>query len=151
MIHLLHRSQILPISTEESWTFFSDPKNLAAITPDLMNFKITGGAERSIYPGQIVSYTVRPFAGMKMNWVTEITHVKEKKYFVDEQRFGPYSFWHHKHFFNPVRNGIEIEDIIHYKLPYGTFGNLFHSIIAKQLKEIFDYRKEKLNEIFGKL
>lgn len=150
MIHTLKSKQILPISIDEAWAFLSDPKNLKTITPDYMSFDILSGADRPMYPGQIIQYIVTPILGIKTNWVTEITHVADKQFFVDEQRFGPYALWHHKHFIRAVEGGVEMEDIVDYKLPFGWFGNLFHGLIVKpKLKEIFNYREQKLKELFG--
>ena len=116
-----------------------------------MGFNILSGADRPMFPGQIIQYIVTPILGIKTKWVTEITHVKDKNYFVDEQRFGPYALWHHKHFIRAINGGIEMEDIIDYKLPLGWLGQIAHPIIvAPKLKEIFDYRQKKLIEIFGK-
>lgn len=142
--------QKLPISVEEAWDFLSDPKNLKTITPDYMGFEIVSGADRSMYPGQIIQYIVTPVLCIKTKWVTEITHVKEGKYFVDEQRFGPYALWHHKHFIKPIEGGIEMEDIIDYKIPFGILGQCVHPLLVKpKLKEIFEYREQKLIELFG--
>lgn len=135
---------------EEAWEFLSEPRNLKTITPDYMGFNILSGADRPMYPGQIIQYIVTPVLGIKTKWVTEITHVKEGSYFVDEQRFGPYSLWHHKHFIKEVEGGVEMEDIIDYKVPLGFLGRLFHPILVKpKLEEIFNYRTQKLNELFG--
>ena len=135
---------------EKAWEFFSDPRNLKAITPDYMGFKILKGEAPKMYAGQIIQYIVTPLLNIPVKWVTEITHVKEGEYFVDEQRFGPYALWHHKHFIRPVKNGIEMEDIIDYKIPLGILGQMVHPIIVKpKLKEIFDYRQKKLVELFG--
>ena len=142
--------QKLPISVEEAWDFLSDPKNLKTITPDYMGFEIVSGADSSMYPGQIIQYIVTPVLGIKTKWVTEITNVKEGKYFVDEQRFGPYALWHHKHFIKPIEGGIEMEDIIDYKIPFGILGQCVHPFLVKpKLKEIFEYREQKLIELFG--
>ncbi|GAA4324521.1 SRPBCC family protein [Pontixanthobacter gangjinensis] len=149
-IYRLQSQQKLPMSVEEAWQFLSDPKNLKTITPDYMGFEILSGEDRPMFPGQIIQYIVTPVAGIKTKWVTEITHVKEGEYFVDEQRFGPYSLWHHKHFIKPIPGGVEMEDIIDYKLPLGILGQLAHPILVKpKLNEIFDYRKNKLIELFG--
>jgi ligand-binding SRPBCC domain-containing protein len=103
-----------------------------------------------MFPGQIIQYIVTPVLGIKTNWVTEITHVIDQQYFVDEQRFGPYALWHHKHFLKEVPGGVEMEDIIDYKVPFGLLGRLVHPILVKpKLSEIFDYRKIKLEELFG--
>jgi len=150
MVHTLRTKQTLPITIDQAWEFLSSPKNLKTITPDYMSFDIISGADRDMYPGQIIQYIVTPILGIKTRWVTEITHVVERQYFVDEQRFGPYALWHHKHFIKAVAGGVEMEDIIDYKLPFGWFGNLFHGLIVKpKLKEIFNYREKKLKELFG--
>ncbi|MCK7591258.1 SRPBCC family protein [Subsaxibacter sp. CAU 1640] len=149
-IYRLQRFQRLPISVEQAWEFFSNPKNLKTITPDYMGFDILSGADRPMFAGQIIQYIVTPILGIKTKWVTEITHVVPKSYFVDEQRFGPYALWHHKHFIKEIEGGIEMEDIIDYKLPFGLLGRLVHLFLVKpKLEEIFNYRKEKLEELFG--
>ncbi|MCH4823297.1 SRPBCC family protein [Gramella lutea] len=149
-IYTLRSVQKLPIGPEEAWNFLSVPANLKTITPDYMGFEILSGADRPMYSGQIIQYIVTPVAGIKTKWVTEITHVKEGEYFVDEQRFGPYALWHHKHFIKPIKGGVEMEDIIDYKLPFGIIGQMAHPFLVKpKLKEIFDYRKKKLTDLFG--
>ena len=149
-IYTLHKKQNLPITMEEAWDFISNPANLKTITPDYMGFEILSGADRTMYPGQIIQYIVTPLLGLKTKWVTEITHVAEKQYFVDEQRFGPYALWHHKHFIKEIANGVEMEDIIDYKVPFGWLGQLVHPFLVKtKLEEIFSYRKQKLEELFG--
>ena len=149
-LYNLHKKQNLPITVEEAWMFLSSPKNLKTITPDYMGFNILSGADREMFAGQIIQYIVTPVIGIKTKWVTEITHVNQGHYFVDEQRFGPYALWHHKHFIRPIKGGIEMEDIIDYKLPLGWIGQLAHPILVKpKLKEIFDYRQQKLIELFG--
>jgi len=144
--------QNLPISLNEAWDFLSDPKNLKMITPEYIGFIIESGADRPMFPGQIIQYIVTPVMGIKTKWVTEITHVHDKQYFVDEQRFGPYALWHHKHFIKEIPGGVEMEDIIDYKIPMGWLGQLVHPIIVKpKLDEIFEYRRKKLIELFGEL
>jgi len=149
-IYTLHTKQNLPISLEEAWAFLSDPKNLKTITPDYMGFKTLSGDDRTMFPGQIIQYIVTPVLGIPMKWVTEITHVENLKYFVDEQRFGPYALWHHKHFLKAIPGGVEMEDIVDYKVPMGILGQVVHTIlVAPKLKEIFEYRRTKLIELFG--
>ena len=150
-IYRLHKKQNLPITIEQAWDFLSSPKNLKTITPDYMGFNILSGADRPMFPGQIIQYIVTPVLGIKTKWVTEITHVRDKEYFVDEQRFGPYALWHHKHFIKEIEGGVEMEDIIDYKVPMGILGQLVHPILVKpKLEEIFSYRTKKLEELFGK-
>ncbi len=149
-IYTLHTKQNLPISLEEAWEFLSNPRNLKTITPEYMSFDILSGADRKMFPGQIIQYIVTPILGIKTKWVTEITHVVENEYFVDEQRFGPYALWHHKHFLKEIPNGVEMEDIVDYKVPFGILGQLVHPFLVKpKLDEIFEYRQKKLIELFG--
>ncbi|RDY61778.1 SRPBCC family protein [Flagellimonas nanhaiensis] len=149
-LYQLRSKQILPISKEEAWGFLSDPRNLKTITPEHMGFHILSGSEKSMFPGQIIQYKVSPFPLVTTRWVTEITHVKEGEYFVDEQRFGPYALWHHKHFLKETEQGVEMQDIIDYKIPFGIIGQWMHPILVKkQLKKIFKYREQKLMELFG--
>lgn len=117
-----------------------------------MGFKILSNEEdiEHMYPGQLIEYYVSPLIGIKMHWVTEITHVKEMNYFVDEQRFGPYSFWHHQHFLKEVSNGVEMTDILHYQLPFGFIGKIVDQLFVKnKVSHIFNYRYAKLEELFG--
>ncbi len=151
-IYTLKTVQRLPISVQEAWDFLSDPANLKVITPPYMGFDIISGGDRAMYPGQIIQYIVTPVAGIKTKWVTEITHVKEGEYFVDEQRFGPYALWHHKHFIKEIENGVEMEDIVDYKLPLGILGQMAHPlVVGPKLKEIFEFRRKKLYELFGEM
>ncbi|MFC4097843.1 SRPBCC family protein [Euzebyella saccharophila] len=149
-LYQLYSKQDLPISKGQAWEFLSDPKNLKVITPDHMGFHILSGADRPMFQGQIIQYKVSPFPAVNTRWVTEITHVKEGEYFVDEQRFGPYALWHHKHFIKEIEGGVEMEDIIDYKLPMGILGQLAHPLLVKkQLRQIFSFREQKLIELFG--
>ena len=149
-IYTLHKKQQLPISLETAWEFLSNPKNLKVITPDYMSFNIVSTIDRPLYTGQIIQYIVTPLLGIKTKWVSEITHIEEKKYFVDEQMYGPYALWHHKHFVKEIEGGVEMEDIIDYKVPFGVFGQIVHPFIVKpKLEEIFNYRQQKLEELFG--
>ena len=136
---------------QKAWDFLSDPKNLKTITPDYMGFDIRSGADRKMFPGQIIQYILTPIFGIPFRWVTEITHVEKGHYFVDEQRFGPYTFWHHKHFIKEIPNGVQMTDIVDYKLPLGFLGRFAHWLfVKKKVKSIFDYREQKLESIFGK-
>ena len=151
-IYTLQKKQQLPISLDKAWEFLSNPKNLAIITPDYMSFEIISKIDRPLYTGQIIQYIVTPLLGIKTKWVSEITHIEEKKYFVDEQMYGPYTLWHHKHFVKEIEGGVELEDIIDYKVPLGILGQLVHPFLVKpKLEEIFNYRQEKLVAFFGEI
>jgi len=148
----LKYSQKLPLSLNQAWDFLSSPNNLELITPKNMDFRITDWDQKKAYPGQIIQYTVKPMFGLKLNWVTEITQVRNKEFFIDEQRFGPYSFWHHKHFLKEVDGGVLMEDVIHYKIPFGPLGYILNFLfINSKLNSIFKYREEELTKIFGKI
>ncbi|MBK9248226.1 MAG: SRPBCC family protein [Ignavibacteria bacterium] len=151
MLHTLHRIQRAPLSIEKAWDFLSSPQNLKVITPEYMGFHILSDSlPEKMYAGLIIPYIVRPVMKLPIQWVTEITHVHEPHYFVDEQRFGPYAFWHHKHFLREIDGGVEMEDLIHYKLPFGVLGRIVNAVmVKKQLTEIFDYRYKKIEEMFG--
>ncbi|MEM9076488.1 MAG: SRPBCC family protein [Bacteroidota bacterium] len=151
-LYQLRSKQVLPISKQEAWDFLSSPSNLKVITPEHMGFHILDGADQPMFAGQIIQYIVKPFPFYSVKWVTEITHVDQGNYFVDEQRFGPYALWHHKHFLKEIENGVEMLDVVDYKLPFGILGQLMHPILVKkQLHKIFTYREEKLTELFGKM
>ena len=152
-VYSLKRVQKLPVDIDTAWDFFSKPGNLNAITPKNLGFKIASvyNAEE-MYAGQIIEYTVKPLLGIPLYWMTEITHVKDKIYFVDEQRFGPYSLWHHQHHFKQINNGIEMTDLVHYKIPFWFIGDVANVLFVKdQLKTIFEFRYKAVEEKFGKL
>ena len=143
-------TQFIPLSLEEVWDFFSRPENLNAITPDDMQFEILSDIEGvEMYQGMLIQYKVSPIPGIKMNWVTEITTVKDKQYFIDEQRFGPYALWHHQHHFEPKDGGVLMRDILHYKVPFGPIGNIADAIfVNNKIEEIFNYRVKAVERIF---
>lgn len=149
-IYNLKRTQILPLTLNEAWSFFSNLRNLAEITPPHMGFKILYlSGNGPMYPGQLIRYRVQGIRGINVHWVTEITHVEEPYYFVDEQRFGPYALWHHQHHFSEVENGVEMTDEVNYALPLGPLGTLAYLLFVKRkLNRIFDYRFKKLEELF---
>ena len=151
-IHRLERTQVLPLTLEEAWDFFSTPLNLNEITPEDMSFEILSDLEgQKMYEGMIINYIVRPVANIPMRWTTEIKHVKDYAFFVDEQRFGPYSFWHHKHFFEEHAEGVKMTDIVDYGLPLGPLGDIAHAVfVKKKLATIFDYRYDTLEKRFPK-
>ena len=149
-VYSIKTVQVLPISLEKAWDFFSSPANLAEITPKNLGFNIISKHHgEKMYAGQIIEYKVSPILGIPLYWMTEITHVEQHKFFVDEQRFGPYSMWHHQHHFREVPGGVEMTDIVHYKLPFWFLGDIANSVfVKKQLNDIFDYRFKAVEKIF---
>lgn len=145
--------QQLPISLDMAWDFFSNPANLSTITPQNLGFKIISEYHGdTMYAGQIIEYNVSPVPGVPLYWMTEITHVEEKKYFVDEQRYGPYNLWHHQHHFKAIEGGVRMTDVVHYKLPLWFLGDIVKALfVEKQLNRIFNYRYKKVEELFGNL
>lgn len=150
-VHSIKTIQFIPADAGKVWSFFSNPANLQAITPPYMGFKVISKHHgHTIYAGQIIEYNVKPLLGIPLYWMTEITHVKDGQYFVDEQRFGPYSLWHHQHHFKSVAGGVEMTDIVHYKLPLWWLGDMAQALfVKKQLEGIFKYREHKVAELFG--
>ena len=147
----LIKKQHLKTDLNTIWDFVSSPRNLKEITPDYMLFQITSKElKEKMYPGMIISYKVSPVLNLKMNWVTEITQVKEKQFFIDEQRLGPYKMWHHQHFFEEDENGVLMTDIVTYIPPFGVLGDIANQLfIKKQLEDIFNYRFKVLEEKYN--
>lgn len=151
-IYSLERTIKLKMTMAESWEFFSNPNNLPLITPPSLNLNITSELPDEMYTGMIITYTVAPILNIPMTWVTEITHVDEPNFFVDEQRFGPYKFWHHQHRFKEIQGGVEATDLVHYALPLDPLSRIAKDlIVTKQLNEIFEFRSEYLERRFGKI
>lgn len=150
-VYSIKTVQKLPITLEKAWDFFSSPANLKEITPVELGFNIVSKHHGDkMYAGQIIEYKVSPVLGIPIYWMTEISHVSDKQYFVDEQRFGPYSMWHHQHHFKAIEGGVEMTDIVHYKLPLWFLGDIANTLfVKKQLKGIFDFRKTKVEALFG--
>ena len=147
-------TQKLPVSIDAAWDFFSSPLNLAEITPKDMTFEVTSPNmdHTKMYPGLIITYKVSPLFGIKLDWVTEITHVKDKEYFIDEQRFGPFAFWHHQHHFQSIDGGVLMNDILHYGIGWGIIGKVANGVMVNnKINEIFNFRYKKVEALFGKM
>ena len=152
MIHYLQREQVIPGSLKNVWEFFCDPFNLNTITPPDMNFEIVAGGDTKMYQGQMIEYRVEFIRGVRSLWLTEITHVRDGQFFVDEQRVGPYRFWHHEHLFESVEGGVRMTDRVTYVLPFGLLGDVVHAVwVQGRLNSIFDFRVRKITELFGSL
>jgi ligand-binding SRPBCC domain-containing protein len=151
-LHRFEARQVVPIAMDEAWEFFSDPRNLALITPPEMGFEVTSPLPERMHPGLIITHRVKPLLGLPVTWVTEISHVVEGELFVDEQRFGPYRFWHHQHHFREAPGGVEIGDIVNYALPFGPLGDLVNSLLVEdRVRAIFAYRRAVLERRFGRV
>lgn len=150
-MYRIQYSQKLPLTLDKAWDFFSTPTNLKMLTPQHMGFEIQNPQDmRKMYAGQVISYTLYPLWSIPVNWVTEITHVEEGSYFIDQQRFGPYKYWHHEHRFTAIAKGVEMVDTVYYKIPFGPLGKAFHALkIGKDIEAIFTYRHDALEKAFG--
>ena len=141
--------QFVPASLDVVWEFFSSPSNLAKITPPEMGFSITSPSQPEMYPGMFIKYKVSPALGIKLEWVTEITQVNSKKFFIDEQRRGPYSIWHHEHHFKAVEGGVEMHDKLYYQVPFGFLGSLADLFfVQNKVKQIFSFREKRILEFY---
>lgn len=150
MIYTMERTQIIPADLEKVWAYFATPRNLNAMTPPDMDFEFTRGGDEPMYAGQVIEYRVAIVPGVRVRWLTQITHVREQAFFIDEQRIGPYRLWIHEHCFEPVDGGVRMTDRVIYALPFGSLGRIIHALfISSRLKQIFDYRYRKVEEIFG--
>ena len=150
-MYVLNSIQQLPISLEEAWDFFSNPNQLKKITSDDIAMKVMDDLPEQIYEGMIVRYRIQPIFKFNMQWVTEITHIKERVQFIDEQRFGPFRFWHHQHRLVEIKDGVELQDTVHYVMPFSILGRFVHRFFVRKLLEsIFSYRKKQLDAYFGK-
>lgn len=149
--HQLIRRQTVCADLKSVWNFVCEPRNLARITPAHMNFQITSVLpERGMYPGMMIAYRVSPLRGLRLTWITEITEVEPLRYFVDEQRIGPYALWHHEHHLEAVEGGVLMTDIVSYKLRGGPVGELLHRMfVRRQLDAIFDFREAAMERMFG--
>jgi ligand-binding SRPBCC domain-containing protein len=151
--YLLTWEQAMPIPLQEAWAFFSSPLNLEKITPPELNFEITSpyNTQTKMYTGMMITYKVSPLWGIRLNWATEITHIQEHQYFVDEQRSGPYALWHHEHHFKEIKGGVHMTDKLTYALPFGLIGNMVNALVVhRQIEKIFSYRKQAIESMFGK-
>lgn len=144
----LRREMLVEKPLDEVWDFISSPANLKRITPDFMGFDIVSqNLPKKMYKGMIIEYRVKPLLNIPTRWVTEITQIEEKKFFIDEQRVGPYKLWHHQHFVEPLGENTQMIDIVSYSPPLGLLGNIANQVMIKQkLKGIFDYRTQALEE-----
>jgi ligand-binding SRPBCC domain-containing protein len=151
-LQTLEQEQKLPISREAAWEFFSTPRNLDQMTPPEISFEILSQAGERLHDGQIIHYRMKVLPGIRVRWITEIKSVDEGKSFVDEQRFGPYKFWHHRHIFEDIPGGVLMRDLVHYGLGFGPFGAIAHAVFVRaKLESIFRFRKEILAKRFGEL
>jgi len=151
-VYSIKTVQQIPASLDAVWEFFSNPANLKDITPASLGFNIVSKHHGTVmYPGQIIEYKVSPVLGIPLYWMTEITHVQPERFFVDEQRFGPYTMWHHQHHFKQIEGGVEMTDIVHYKIPFWILGDIANVLfVKKQLQQIFDFRFKACEARFGK-
>lgn len=148
MKHKLEQIQLLPVTLDDAWTFFSSPGNLNLITPEYMNFRIISGGDVRMFQGQLITYKLR-LRGIPYRWVTEITEVRDKQMFVDEQKVGPFSYWRHEHWFRSVPGGVEMRDFLQYEVPFGPIGLLANSVfVGREVRGIFNYRQQVLESIF---
>jgi ligand-binding SRPBCC domain-containing protein len=131
-MYQLIKKQLVQTDLETCWDFFSSPKNLKTITPQSMGFDVLTELPDKMYEGLMIEYRVKPLFGIPMKWITEIKHVSDLNYFVDEQRKGPYKIWHHEHHFKKTEKGVEMTDIISYEIPFGFLGKFIHPLVVEK-------------------
>ncbi len=150
-IHVLRKTQVIKSTVAAAWDFFSNPNNLAKITPKELDFVVFTDLPARVYPGLMIEYRVRPLFGIPARWLTEITHVEDGSFFVDEQRVGPYKIWHHEHHFKDLGDGrVELIDIVTYVIPFGILGEIVRPFLVEpQLMKIFNHREKAVAELFA--
>lgn len=152
MIYVLEREIVVAADLETVWAYFSTPRNLNEMTPAELRFEFVSGGEEPMYAGQMIEYKITLLPGWRVRWLTEISHVQEKAYFVDEQRLGPYRLWIHEHRFERLAEGTRVRDRVTYALPFGPLGDLVHALfVRKRLKAIFDFRSRHIQALFGQV
>lgn len=152
--HTLESRQVIRATIGQAWDFFSNPRNLARITPPELGFEITTpDLPPRIHAGMMIEYRVRALPGITMTWLSEITQLREEEYFVDEQRAGPYALWHHEHHFTDLGDDrVEICDRVTYRLPFPPFGELAHGWLVKpQLDNILPIARPECGSCFHSL
>jgi ligand-binding SRPBCC domain-containing protein len=149
VIFHLHREQFVPGDPARIWAFFATPRNLDQLTSPHLRFRLVGAVAARMYAGQMIEYRVGLVPGLWSRWVTEITHVREGEYFVDEQRLGPYRLWHHEHHFRPTPGGLHMTDHVTYDPGWGWLGGAVHTLwIERKLRTIFDFRSGQITKVF---
>jgi ligand-binding SRPBCC domain-containing protein len=136
---------VLPRPREEVFEFFSDARNLQAITPPWLHFSILTPCPVRMCVGALIDYKLRVH-GVPVRWQTEITAWEPPVRFVDEQRRGPYRLWIHEHLFEANERGTRAIDLVRYTVPGGKLIDRF--FVARDVRRIFAYRGQRLREIF---
>lgn len=147
---ILERKTRVNADMQSVWQFFSNPRNLAVITPSSMKFTVlTAELKDEIYSGMLIKYKVSPLWNIPLKWVTKITDVNKTSFFADEQESGPYAYWRHEHSFKEEGDKILMTDKVMYTLPLGFIGRMVNGLVVRnKLKYIFDYRTEIIMKIF---
>ena len=150
-MHTLEREIILNAPAHKVWEFLATPANLNELTPPDLKFEILSDLPERMHNGLLIEYAICIPRFGRHRWLTEIKHIEKGSSFVDEQRLGPYRFWYHSHAVEALTDGqARLRDRVCYRLPFGLLGRLVHELqVKKMLAEIFDFRSQKLREIFS--
>ena len=135
----------LPLSREEVFAFFGDPRNLETITPPWLSFEVITPGRVEMKAGTRIDYTMRVH-GLTLRWQSQITVWDSPYRFVDEQCRGPYRKWIHEHRFEERDGGTLCLDEVSYRPPGGALMNWL--FVRRDLKNIFDFRSRRLAQMF---
>ena len=148
-LHVLERSQVVPVPRPDVFTFFADPRNLEAITPTFLHFSIFPPVPDFLDVESRIDYRLSLF-GVPFRWRTRIAAWQPGVRFVDVQERGPYALWHHTHTFADVEGGTRVSDRVEYRLPLGPLGEVAHPLLVRQtLERIFDHRRDRVAALLG--
>jgi hypothetical protein len=145
-LHTFHATQVVARPLDEVFAFFSDAVNLAALTPPALSFTLRSAPPR-VERGSTIAYALR-LHGLPIRWKTLIAQWDPPRRFVDVQLRGPYRLWRHVHDFRPVEGGVEVLDRVDYLIPFAPFGEVASRRVAREIRQIFDYRREALARLF---
>lgn len=148
-VHTLIREQLLERPPEDAFPFFAEARNLEAITPPVLGFRVITPGQIEMGVGTLIQYRLW-IRGVPLDWLTRIEGWEPGVSFVDSQLVGPYRLWHHTHTFEPRSGGTLMRDVVRYALPLWPLGEAAAPLVRRELRAIFDFRREAVARILGR-
>src|SRR3954463_6343272 len=145
-IHVLRREQRLAAPPAAVFPFFADPRNLEAITPPILQFRVLTPEPIAMGVGTFLQSALR-LRGVPVRGDTLIQEWGPPHRFVDVQVRGPYRLWHHTHSLEPVDGGRAplMRDTVRYAVGFGALGEIARrALVVRDLEAIFAFRAERV-------